>query len=117
MSVATVPIVRLRVDLNVPQVNGDAAEGKAMMYVEARIGDEMIHSDTFDRRSSLSRRRFCQDVAEKVKSPDSAGDIEGLLLRIIDEQTRAPERRTNRLSQPKTVYDYIEAGHPGPGEV
>jgi putative DNA primase/helicase len=79
----------------------ESANGTAYGTVDAREGGRLLHSDRFDLASAVSRRRFAQAVATKIKSPGSVTEIENLLVTELD-RIRAEEKDKPQDAEPKS---------------
>jgi hypothetical protein len=56
--------------------------------VEARQGEELVHADTIDLCSAVSRTRFSRAVAKLSGCNEAESEVNALLLERLDEETR-----------------------------
>ncbi|HWE95466.1 MAG TPA: hypothetical protein VG269_15970 [Tepidisphaeraceae bacterium] len=83
--------MNIHLHLDVQCVNGTAKGIVTARTVEGIT----IHTDTGNWLSAATRKRFCEAVADKADSPDSACEVERLLLAQLDELRQQPPNAAN----------------------
>lgn len=71
----------------------DSANGLAYGLVEAYQGDRLLHADYCELTKALSRQRWTSALVKKINSPESAPQIEMLLLQKLQQERRRTQER------------------------